>query len=143
MKKFLKETYILALLLLVLFMVVGCSGKNGSSGANGKPGAPGAGCVVEQMFNGAMIKCGDFSAIVLNGEDGQPTSFTIVEIVDPCGDMPNYLDEVIFRLANGSLIAHYSKAGLQFLTVLAPGNYRTRDMQACNFTILPTNEVIW
>lgn len=142
-KKLLHEVYTHVLLFFFLIVLVGCAGKPGKDGLAGQPGHPGEGCTVEQMFNGAMIKCGDFSAIVLNGEDGTPTSFTIVEVIDPCGDKPGYLDEIIFRLANGSLIAHFTSAGLQGLTVLTPGNYRTLDKQACNFTVTPTNEVIW
>jgi hypothetical protein len=56
-------------------------------------------------------------------------------MIDPCGDGPGF-DEVILRLGNGGLMAHFAGGGnLQFLTVLPDGNYITSDNQACYFTV--------
>jgi hypothetical protein len=72
-----------------------------------------------------------------NGQDGQdapPTPYTVVGLVDPCGDQ-NGFDEVLLRLGNGQLMAHYSAGNQQFLSILGPGNYVTTDGTSCSFTI--------
>jgi hypothetical protein len=77
-----------------------------------------------------------------NGEDALPSPYTVSEIVDPCGDGPGY-DEVILRMENGVLMAHYADGVRQFLTVIGPGTYATTDGTGCIFTITPTGEVNW
>lgn len=136
--------------LLVIFTITfmsGCSGKDGRDGVDGKDGSS---CSVEQVSNGAIITCQDnTTALILNGEKGEdglnapPTAFTVVELIDPCGDNPDHFDEVLFRLANGQLIAHFSQNSLQFLTVIGPGNYRTTDAQSCHFTVTSDLSVVW
>lgn len=100
--------------------VNGTNGVNGIDGATGSPGPSGAA-----------------------GSNAPPTDYTIVELIDPCGDGPGY-DEVLLQLANGQLMAHYAGGGnLQFLTVIGPGNYSTTDSQACSFTVDSEMEVSW
>lgn len=121
--------------------------RTGPMGPEGAPGRPGSSCSVEPVSNGAVITCDDgTSAVIVNGTDGQdapPTAYSVVELIDPCGDEPNAFDEVLLRLANGQLMAHYSSDGLQFLTLLSPGNYVTTDSQKCHFTIDSDMNVSW
>lgn len=141
------------LILTIAMLATACGAhRSGAPGVDGLPGAPGVGCSVQDVVNGAIITCGPDSVLILdgtagidgqNGTDGQdgqdapPTAYTVTELVDPCGDGPGF-DEVIFRLANGQLVAHYAGGGnLQFLALLGPGAYRTTDSQACNFTVGP------
>lgn len=145
MRRIMNNLYTHFLLLCFLLVVFsGCAdGQNGKDGLPGAPGRPGQDCDVVQVYNGAIITCGSFSAIILNGQDAVPSSYTIVEIIDPCGDNPGQFDEVIFRLADGSLITHYSDTNLHFLTVLSPGNYRTTDKQSCRFNVSSSLAVTW
>lgn len=61
--------------------------------------------------------------------------YDVSEIIDPCGPSFTGYDEVILRLSNNQLLAHYSSGALQFFTVLKPGSYVTTDSQACHFTV--------
>lgn len=80
-----------------------------------------------------------------DGNDGEPASegdYNIVGIVDLCGDGPGF-DEVLLRLSNGMLLAHFSSGSLQFLSSIGPGSYVTTDGQACYFTVTSDLEVVW
>lgn len=87
--------------------------------------------------------------IVWNGENGQdgapatPTPYVVTEFIDPCGDHPGHLDELVLRLADGSLMAHYASGSLQFITLITPGDYVTTDKQKCHFTVTLAREVVW
>lgn len=62
----------------------------------------------------------------------------IVAIIDPCGDNPGKVDEIIFEMADGSYTAWYSGLGL---FVLEPGQtYQTTDNQLCKFEITTDGE---
>lgn len=95
----------------------GTDGVDGIDGVNGQDGTDGQ-----------------------NGEDGAdapPTPYTVVGLVDPCGTTPGF-NEVVLRLADGSLLAHYSNGARQFLTVLVPGTYTTtQGAPECQFTVHP------
>lgn len=144
--------------------VIGPVGNTGES-IPGPTGEAGSSCTVTQIQpteeapqGGAEISCEDGTqAQVLNGSSGQqgemgppgsdgvdspPTDYTVVELIDPCGNSSGF-DEVLLRLANGMLMAHYSSGNLQFLTVVGPGSYRTTDASACNFTVNTQLEVSW
>lgn len=137
----------------------GPAGSQGISGSVGPTGSPGASCSVTRYSNGATISCTDgTSVVVLDGVDGapgspgptgstgvdgspgpagssaSPTSYTVVEIVDPCGQQTQF-DEVLFRLENNQLVAHYASGSNQFLTIVGPGNYVTTDGTHCYFTV--------
>jgi hypothetical protein len=66
----------------------------------------------------------------------------VVELIDPCGDGPGF-DEVLIRLSDGRLLAHYADHRLQFLTLLSPGSFVTTDAQRCRFTVDANNQVTW
>jgi hypothetical protein len=151
-----------ALILISLF-VVACGTEGiisygypvvGPTGAKGDKGDPGENCTVQQAVNGALILCPDGSNVLVlngekgekgdqgnkgdNGEDGQdasPSSYSIVAVIDPCGDSPNEFDEVIIRLADNSLIAYFEDGGKRFLASIPAGSYQTTDRQKCNFTV--------
>jgi len=124
----------------------GETGEQGPAGDVGPAGMDGASCTVAQLINGAIISCTDgTTALIVNGADGEdapPSAYTVTELVDPCGDQPGF-DEVLFRLYNGTLIAHYSHGSRQFLTVVGPGNYQTTDGHSCNFNVSNSLEVTW
>lgn len=120
---------------------------NPKDGAVGPVGAAGSSCTVTQAVNGALITCGTGSVLVLNGSDGQqgpageaapPTAYTVVGIVDPCGDAPGIFDEVFLRLENGQLVASFSDnasgSNTRF-SLLVPGSYVTSDGSYCYFSI--------
>lgn len=112
-------------------------GKNGSS------------CTVRGTPDGAVILCEDGSnAVIWHGRDYRPEQpaplnrYEVSEIVDPCGKQATY-DEVLLKLANGQLLAHYWGSGNSFITTISPGSYITTDGTACRFTVTPEGEVVW
>lgn len=126
---------------------VACEDDSYSDIMNGTPGFNGTSCTVIQNDFGAAINCDDgTSAVVLNGLTGaagpQGTSGTnaIYEIIDPCGDDPNHVDEVLLRLNSGDLIAWYRDVGLFNFDA---GSWVTTDHQRCNFTVTSNGEVQW
>lgn len=126
----------------------GIVGPKGETGAPGQDGRDGQSCTVTQVANGALISCPDGSrTAILNGApgaDGQPapaTAYTVTELIDPCGPQGAY-DEVLLKLANGQILAHFASGAKQFLTIVPPGNYTVTDGTGCKFTVTPTGEVI-
>lgn len=131
----------------------GAVGPIGPAGANGENGSS---CSATQAIGGVLISCTDGTSAVLldgptgprgdtgekgdsgsNGVDGlnaPPTPYTVTEMIDPCGDQTAY-DEILMRLANDQLVAHFSSGSLEFLTVIPPGNYVTTDGTHCHFTV--------
>lgn len=68
---------------------------------------------------------------------------SIVEFIDPCGDMPGQFDEVLLRTSTGKLVAYFESGSRRFLTILTPGAYRTTDAQSCLFSVSPLGAVSW
>jgi hypothetical protein len=155
---------------------VGATGNSGSDGVDGVAGADGESCQVTQAINGALIECADNTVLVLNGVngidgadgvdgqdgadgvdgidgvDGQdgadapPTAYTVTEIIDPCGNHSTRIDEVLLRLANGSIIASFSDnvSGLNTrFAIIGAGTYGTTDGTGCIFTVSNTGVVTW
>jgi len=58
-----------------------------------------------------------------------------VTIIDPCGDDPRYIDEVLIKLFDGSILGVF-KDGQYYMGVLEDGSYRTTDKTHCNFRIV-------
>lgn len=122
----------------------GIDGERGSDGESGPPGVPGtngidgSSCSVAAMVGGALISCTDGSqAAILNGVDGEdaPVSdYTIVDTIDPCGPQTAY-DEILLRMGNGQLVAHYSHGSKQHLVLLGAGSWQTTDNTGCQFTV--------
>lgn len=128
-------------------------GPTGSPGLQGPAGADGSSCSVQQLSNGARISCTDGTEVViLNGEVGAtgpqgpagvpgtpgssapPTAYSVVSVIDPCGKQATF-DEVLLKLYNGQILAHYASGSNQFLTFITPGNYVTTDGTHCYFTL--------
>lgn len=119
----------------------GEAGPAGPAGPIGPPGVDGSSCSVTPAVGGVLISCTDGTSAVLmdgedgeNGEDAPPTPYTVTEMIDPCGDQAQF-DEILMRLANDQLVAHFSSGSLEFLTVIPPGNYVTTDGTHCYFTV--------
>ena len=106
---------------VVLFLVVSGCGRN----HHGLPGAPGA--------------KGD------QGEKGEAGTPAILEVIDPCGDAANIVDEVLIRMSNGQVLVSFSddsSGNNTRLSVLPPGSYTTTDGSACQFTIDSSGHVL-
>ena len=78
-----------------------------------------------------------------DGQDGQDGKDAILEVIDPCGDSEGQFDELLFRLADGTLMVYFEDGSRRFLTVIGPGNYRTTDRQQCLFAVKENLEVTW
>lgn len=104
----------------------GIAGRDGSPGKDGADGLDGA--------TGAQGEAGERGPRGPRGKRGLPGADSIVEVIDPCGDNPGEVDEVLFKMGDGSVTAWYSGVGL---VVLAPNTwYQTTDSQQCVFRIV-------
>lgn len=61
--------------------------------------------------------------------------------IDPCGDNPNKIDEILIKLYDGSILAVF-KDGQYFMSFLKDGNYKTTDKTNCYFQVNNGN-VTW
>lgn len=67
---------------------------------------------------------------------------SVVELLDPCGDMPGQFDEVLLRTSSGKVIAYFETGSKRFLSVLVPNQgYSTTDVQACSFSVNSQGEL--
>lgn len=129
--------------LFCLLSLIGCSNRTGTPGSDGLNGLPGANCTVSQVSNGAIITCPDgTTALVQNGSSSEPSAFTIVDLIDPCGQEADF-DEVLLKLYNGQYLVHFSHGGKQFLSTIGTGSYVTTDGTNCHFTINQDGTVNW
>jgi hypothetical protein len=108
--------------------VNGADGLDGANGADGRDGLDGV--------NGADGLDG------LNGTDGKDgadgESPIPIEVIDPCGDNPNVIDEVILRMPDGKLLASFSdneEGRNTRFSVLPEGTFMTTDGSRCVFTV--------
>jgi len=65
----------------------------------------------------------------------------IMEVIDPCGDDPLEMDEILFKLSNGQIISYWELNGIRHLTDLPDGFYTTTDQQRCSFQVINNNVV--
>lgn len=117
----------------------------GAQGPMGTSGEPGSSCSVV----GNQIQCtdGTFYTIPsakdgingvngtngINGTNGKDGKDAIVSIIDPCGVNSGGVDELLFVLSTGQIVAWYQNVGL---VALKDGTYRTTDSQSCVFKII-------
>lgn len=117
----------------------GATGETGAAGADGVAGVDGAdgvnGVDGQDGVDGQAGVDGAPGQDGADGQDAQLPEFVIVEVIDPCGDAPGIFDEVLLRMKNGQLLAHFASNQLQFITVLVPGNYVTTDGSSCHFSV--------
>lgn len=126
---------------LTLFVLIGCSplhpyfplltklpaGANGADGANGAAGIDGQDG--ENGQNGINGR---------NGIDAELPAYSVVAAINPCGDAPGRVDEVLLLMQNGQVLSSYSDAASGLNTrfaILAPGTYTTTDGDNCTFTL--------
>lgn len=135
-------------LIIATLILTACSSnytyipKDGKDGVDGTDGKDGQGCTQVATTNGSIITCGTSTVVILNGKDAPPTAYTVVQIIDPCGKQTAF-DEVLLKLANGSILAHYASGSNQFLTYVTPGSFVTTDGTNCHFTVSSTGNVSW
>lgn len=140
--------------------LTGCGGPVGpigSAGSSGLRGSDGAAIVTDSVpaslaecsVSGTTIrfytdvnnnKAADAADVLVNQVTlcDAGSSLTIVEIVDPCNDAANIIDEVLLVLSNGQVLASMSDAASgqnTRLVVVPPGTYNTTDGSACQFTV--------
>jgi len=124
-------------------------------------------CTVTTFNEGALISCPDGTTTFIengqdgtngldgqngtngqNGQDGQDAvinGFTIVEIINPCGNSPSVYDEVFLKLSNGQIVTSFSdnaNGNNTRFSVLEPGSYRTTDGDNCYFTVNSNGEIV-
>lgn len=123
----------LLVLLGTVLLIVSCGEPSPRVQVNPYPA-----CSVTAVPQGSLIKCADGTSTLVPNPVNTTTQFTIVGIVDPCGDAPGIHDEVFLRLADNSLLASFSDnaSGTNTRFVVIPaGNYQTTDGDNCTFTI--------
>jgi len=109
--------------------------NNGFLVCDGAVGAQG-----EQGVAGEQGETGEDGTDGTNGTNGlnADTTYSIVSIVDPCGDTPGVYDEVILKLGNGTYISSFSDNVQGYNTrlgILTHGTFMTTDGTSCVFTI--------
>lgn len=116
-----KKEFSLAFCLFILFILCACAPEKGDAGAMGPKGDSGA-----QGAQGSA------------GTDAVLPAYSIVNIIDPCGNHPSIVDEVLLILANGQVLVSFSEnangKNTRF-SILPPGTYATTDGSGCVFTL--------
>jgi len=72
------------------------------------------------------------------GEAGEDGTDAVLEVIDPCGDAPGVVDEILLRLADGRVLCSFSAnaSGQNTrLAILPAGSYVTTDGSSCHFTV--------
>lgn len=119
---------------------VGAPGTPGETGATGPEGARGEDGVLtdEQLETIAELEAKneeqDMRLEAIEAILAEDDDISISAILDPCGDKVGAVDEVLFALSDGSVVAWYKGVGQ---VVLAEDVvYRTTDSQKCYFKIV-------
>lgn len=129
----------------------GDQGPQGPAGSVGAPGADGQSCTVTSVApgitapnGGSIITCVNGAVLITNGAPGAngapapATSYSITDMVDPCGAQ-GFQDEVLLILANGSLIGTFSENVNGYMTRLSLINdgvgYQDTDSTGCTFSV--------
>jgi len=120
--------------------VDGAPGRDGAPGTNGSNGTDGA-----QGIPGPQGETGATGPSGPTGPGAPVNPYTIMEMVNPCGDAPGVIDEVFIRIATGQLIVLFAQnnhGDYPRLAVLVPGAYSTSDGDNCTFTLNSNNQVV-
>lgn len=115
----------------------GTQGNTGATGATGAQGAPGTQGVAGT--NGTNGKDGTNGT---NGTNASMTPFTVVNAIAPCGNSSSSYKEQLLCLADGNILADFSKddAGDDTRLAFIPaGNYQDTDSSDCNFSVCSDN----
>jgi hypothetical protein len=113
--------------------VNGTNGNNGQDGINGIDGIDGV-----DGKEGIAGRDGLNGTNGLDGVDGKDGTNAFVEIIDPCGDAPNVIDEVLLRMPDGKILASFSEnvegRNTRF-SIIPDGTFMTTDGSGCVFTV--------
>jgi hypothetical protein len=71
------------------------------------------------------------------------THLYVEEVIDPCGDIPGRVDEVLLRMSNGQLVVFFTDNGGDRLSVLGPGSYQVTDGTFCRFNVNSAGEITY
>jgi hypothetical protein len=137
-------------------MMSGCTvrGPRGETGSAGSVGAPGVGCMIQPIGasdsapnGGSILTCENSATLILNGtngtngQDAPDQPYAIAKIIDPCGKQSAH-DEVLLVLVDGTVLAHFSSGGKEFLTLLTVGvQYVTTDGTNCRFKVTASGSI--
>lgn len=119
-KRYVPQLVLLLAAALIIIFLHGC-GKEPAQGPIGYPGAA-----------GPKGDKGD------QGEAAEVSPYSIVSVLDPCGDAPGVVDEVLLKLSNGQVLVSFSASFNGHntrLALLPPGTYSTTDGSNCIFTL--------
>lgn len=136
MNKNLERVIILGITLIILSLIMlGCGRSSFYQSSR---------CTVDEVDSGAIISCEDGSTAVIydgeDGEDGMDAVSPILYMLDPCGDHPGHVDELLIVTDSG-VIAWYKNIGL---VLIEPNvRYRTTDKQKCTFEINSDYELVF
>lgn len=72
------------------------------------------------------------------GQDGAGA-----EVVDPCGDHPDKIDDVLLSIGGTLVLGTVKVGGKTYLASLSPGVYQTQDGTGCAFAVTDDGEVLW
>lgn len=136
----------------------GAPGQNGVDGVNGNNGLNGFNSLIALVNSASSCSTGGITVLsgldtnqnntldtaevqssseVCNGAVGpSPTAFT--HAINPCGDNPSLIDEVIISDGQGNIFGSFSDNASGHNTrfaLIPPGNYITTDGDLCRFTI--------
>jgi hypothetical protein len=106
------------------------NGTNGIDGINGQDGR-----------NGTDGRDGHDGEA---GHDGRNGTNSIQRVIDPCGNTPGIIDEVLLQMADGSFLCYFTaniNGDYGRLAVLPPGNYMTTDGSNCHFSITLDSQI--
>ena len=89
---------------------------------------------VEEVKQTTFVCDGSDGSAGRDGADGRDgATGSVLEVVDPCGDDPGRVDEVVFKLTSGEFLSWMKNIGM---VVLEEGRvYETSDHQKCKFSI--------
>lgn len=80
------------------------------------------------------------------GPAGPTGTYQIISIIDPCGDASGIYDEVLLKLANGTIIASFSdnaNGNNTRFSLIPAGSYVTTDGSNCHFSVDGSGNVSW
>lgn len=115
-----------ALILCLAFVTLACAPQKGDRGETGQRGD-------------AVV--GPPGSAGQDGEDGvspELPDYSIVGVIDPCGDAPGIIDEIFLVLKNGQIIAYFAENGnaqKSRLVLIPDGTYVTTDGSNCLFKV--------
>lgn len=104
--------------------------------------------VMDRHLRSAEVCNGSAGVPGAPGEDGadgtSPIGMTLIDVIDPCGDAPGVVDEVLLQLSDGRILASFSQnaSGLNTrFSIIGVGSYVTTDGSACHFSVDVDNNV--